>query len=134
MSPSLELELRKTNQIFEAAVAARNVETLDSVYTAEARILPPGSEMIAGRENIKLFWKAAIDAMNVAAVRLETLHFELMGDTGYEIGRATLEFAAAAAPPATVKYVVIWKQEDGAWKWHVDIWNPNAGHETEPRP
>ena len=22
------------------------------------------------------------------------------------------------------KYVVHWKQEDGAWKWHIDIWNP----------
>jgi hypothetical protein len=23
----------------------------------------------------------------------------------------------------TVQYVVIWKQEDGRWKWHRDIWN-----------
>jgi len=25
-----------------------------------------------------------------------------------------------------VKYVVYWRQEDGRWKWHVDIWNPNS--------
>jgi ketosteroid isomerase-like protein len=25
-----------------------------------------------------------------------------------------------------VKYVVYWRQEDGRWKWHVDIWNMNA--------
>jgi len=24
------------------------------------------------------------------------------------------------------KYVVYWRQEDGRWKWHVDIWNANA--------
>jgi hypothetical protein len=24
------------------------------------------------------------------------------------------------------KYVVYWRQEDGHWKWHIDIWNPNA--------
>jgi ketosteroid isomerase-like protein len=24
------------------------------------------------------------------------------------------------------KYVVCWKQEDGRWKWHVDIWNQNS--------
>jgi ketosteroid isomerase-like protein len=126
MSPALQLEIQKTNRTFEEAVAARTVDPLDAVYTANARILPPGSEMVSGRENIKEFWKGAIEALNVKAVRLETVDFELLGDTGYEIGRATLEFAAADAPPATVKYVVVWKQEDGAWKWHVDIWNPNA--------
>ena len=26
----------------------------------------------------------------------------------------------------SVKYVVVWKRENGAWKWHVDIWNPSA--------
>jgi hypothetical protein len=25
-----------------------------------------------------------------------------------------------------VKYVVYWREEDGRWQWHVDIWNPNA--------
>jgi ketosteroid isomerase-like protein len=82
--------------------------------------------MVSGRENIKNFWKAAIEGMNVAAVKLETVDFEPLGDTGIEIGRATLTFAAADAPPATVKYVVVWKQEEGRWKWHIDIWNPNA--------
>jgi len=82
--------------------------------------------MVAGRQNIKQFWKGAMEAMNVSAVRLETVDFELHGDTGIEIGRATLEFVAAGEPPVNVKYVVIWKREDGAWKWHVDIWNPNA--------
>jgi hypothetical protein len=23
----------------------------------------------------------------------------------------------------TGKYIVIWKRENGAWKWHRDIWN-----------
>jgi len=24
------------------------------------------------------------------------------------------------------KYVIYWRQEDGRWKWHVDIWNFSA--------
>ena len=127
MSPALAQDISRTNRIFEEEVAAkRNVAALDEVYTAGARILPPGAEMVSGRENIKNFWKAAIEGMNVAAVKLETVDFESLGDTGIEIGRATLMFAAAGAPPATVKYVVVWKQEDGRWKWDIDIWNPNA--------
>jgi ketosteroid isomerase-like protein len=99
---------------------------MDRVYTADARILPPGAPMISGREKIKTFWQGAIEAMNVRAVKLETVSFEALGDTGIEIGRATLEFAAADAQAATVKYVVVWKLEEGLWKWHVDIWNLDA--------
>ena len=47
MSPTLQQEMLKTNRVFEAAVAARDMATLDAVYTANARILPPGGEMIA---------------------------------------------------------------------------------------
>jgi ketosteroid isomerase-like protein len=126
-SPGIQKDIQPTNRIFEQEfVGNRDVNALDRVYTADARILPPGAEMISGRENIKVFWHNAIEAMNVRSVKLETVDFEAHGETGIEIGRATLEFASAGAPPATVKYVVIWKQEDGTWKWHVDIWNLNS--------
>jgi len=82
--------------------------------------------MVSGRENIKQFWQGAIAALNVGSVQLETVDFDLAGDTGYEIGRATLNFATDGIPPMIAKYVVVWKREDGTWKWHVDIWNPNA--------
>ena len=122
MSPAMQQDIRNTNAIFETEVAGkRNLDALDRVYTANARILPPGAEMVSGRENIKGFWKAAIEALNVSSCSLETVDFEMQGDTGIEIGRATIQPAGVS-----VKYVVIWKREDGAWKWDIDIWNVNA--------
>jgi ketosteroid isomerase-like protein len=58
---------------------------------------------------------------------LESVGMMPAGDGLVEIGSATL----TAAPPGQpmqmeAKYVVYWRQEDGRWKWHVDIWNPNA--------
>lgn len=126
MSPAMQQEITKTNKTFEEAVLNRNIDALDAVYTTSARILPPGGEMVSGRENIKAFWRDAIAGMNVGSVQLESLDFQPAGDTGYEIGRATLNFAGDPAPPMIAKYVVVWKQEDGVWKWHVDIWNPNS--------
>jgi ketosteroid isomerase-like protein len=128
MSPSTVLKaFRETNSIFESEVVAKgNVAALDRVYTSNARILPPGAEMISGRENIKTFWKGAIDTLGVKAVRLETVDIDDLGDTAVEIGRAQLQFGDTSLPPMNVKYVVEWKREDGAWKWHVDIWNPSA--------
>jgi ketosteroid isomerase-like protein len=126
MSPATQNEIARTNRTFEDAVTSGNMDALDAVYTANARILPPGGEMVSGRENIKQFWQGAIAGLNVGSIQLETIDFDLSGNTGYEIGRATLNFAAAGVPSMIAKYVVVWKQEDGAWKWHVDIWNPNA--------
>ncbi|HWC97594.1 MAG TPA: nuclear transport factor 2 family protein [Candidatus Sulfopaludibacter sp.] len=125
MSPATAQNIQAANRTFEQhVVAQRNIDALDNVYTKDARILPPGGEMVSGRENIKAFWKGAIEGLNVSAVTLSTVDFEAAGDTGYEIGRAVLSFAGGGEMVA--KYVVIWKQEDGMWKWHVDIWNPNA--------
>ena len=52
----------------------------------------------------------------------------LAGDGAVEIGRALLTVQPDGQPAAEVevKYVVYWRHEDGAWKWHVDIRNPNA--------
>jgi ketosteroid isomerase-like protein len=122
MQPAAAHDIQKTNRVFEQEVAAkRNMDALDQVYTRNARILPPGAEMVSGRENIKAFWRTAIESMGVKAVKLQTVEFE--PETGFEIGRATLEFAAGTQP-VDVKYIVLWKREDGEWKWHVDMWSP----------
>ena len=123
MNPTVAPDIKKTNKTFEDAVAHRNIDALDHVYTKNARILPPGAEMISGRESIKTFWQSAINSMNVKAVQLQTIDLELQGDTAFEIGRARLEFPSGT-PAAEVKYVVIWKREDGEWRWHVDMWSP----------
>jgi hypothetical protein len=55
---------------------------------------------------------------------LETVDAELLGPHVFEIGRGVLTVGGGGS--VEVKYVVQWRQEDGLWKWHVDIWNPNA--------
>jgi ketosteroid isomerase-like protein len=115
-------DIQKTNRIFEELVAHRNLDSLDQVYTRTARILPPGAEMISGRENIKDFWQTAINTMGITAVTLQTIDFEPLRDAGFEIGRARLEFAIGTQP-VDVKYVVLWKREEGEWKWDVDMWS-----------
>lgn len=50
------------------------------------------------------------------------------GEGLVEIGKAVLTAEPAGQPEVQwdMKYVVFWKQEDGQWKWHVDIWNMNV--------
>jgi ketosteroid isomerase-like protein len=115
--------MRQTNELFCAEVGGkRNIEALDRVYTSDARILPPGAPMVEGRQAIKEFWAQAIPGLDVKSVTLATVTAEMAGDSVVEIGRAEL---VTPAGTAVAKYVVHWKQENGAWKWTVDIWNMN---------
>ena len=116
--------MRQTNELFNSEVIAKqNIGGLDRVYTDNARILPPGAEMITGRGQIKAFWQQAIASLGLKSVKLATVDAESLGDSVVEIGRADLGLSGGQT--LTVKYAVLWKQEAGQWKWHVDIWNPN---------
>jgi ketosteroid isomerase-like protein len=111
-----------TNRGFEAAVRRGDpAGAAQETYTRDARILPPGAPMVEGRDAIAGFWVAAGQQLGIAEVRLATLDLQPMGDGAYEIGRATLTLTGGQSVEA--KYVVLWRQEDGKWRWHVDVWN-----------
>lgn len=117
------------NHLFcSAVIGGRNIAALDEIYTENARILPPGAPMISGREAIKQFWASLIDAQNATYAVLSSIDVMPAADGVVEIGEATLTFEAPGQPPVQVevKYVVYWRKENGNWKWHVDIWNPNT--------
>lgn len=116
--------MRRTNELFATEVVGKkNFAALDRVYTAQARALPPGAAMVEGREAIKEFWKQAIAGMGITAARLAVVEAQKAGDGIVEIGRA--ELTVGGGQTVAVKYVVHWQQEDGAWKWNIDIWNAN---------
>ena len=127
--PALEAIRRgmaKTNDLFNSEVfGKRNFAARDQIYTANARILPPGAPMITGREDIKAFWASAIESLNASSAVLESVDVIEAGDGVVEIGRATLT-AGPGGQQMEVKYVGHWQQEDGHWKWNIDIWNPNS--------
>jgi ketosteroid isomerase-like protein len=124
---SIRRAMQSTNDLFNTEVFGnRNFGALDDVYTADARILPPGAPMISGRESIKAFWTNMIQAANAKSAVLESVEVIPAGDGVVEIGRAVLTIEPQGAPAQIeAKYVVHWKQQDGRWKWNVDIWNAN---------
>ena len=116
--------MRATNRIFEhEVVAQRNWQALGQVYTEDATILPPGAQAITGLAHIRQFWSDAITQLDAKSVTLKSSSVTPGGDGFVEIGAVA---ADTATGPLAGKYVVFWKQEGGAWKWHVDIWNLNS--------
>jgi ketosteroid isomerase-like protein len=125
----IRLAMASTNDLFNTQVFGnRNFAALDQIYTANARIFPPGAPMVSGRPAIKEFWSNFIDAVNAKSAVLTTVDLIPSGDGIVEIGRAKLAIQPEeqGAAELEVKYVVYWRQEDGQWKWHLDIWNQNS--------
>ena len=117
--------MRRANSLFEAEVVGKcNIDALDLIYTANARVLPPGAPMIVGREGIKAFWKHAIESLGVQKAVMTGLEAEEFEDRIVEIGKAQLELASGQT--VEVKYVVVWRIEGEHWKWAIDIWNMNG--------
>ena len=98
-----------------------NADGLASLYTENGQLLPPNGDFITGRQVIQEFHQGGMDT-GIKSLKLETIEVEGMGKTAYEVGKYTL-FTDGDQIVDTGKYVVIWKQVEGQWKMHRDIWN-----------
>ncbi len=117
--------LEESNLKFGEAGRQGDAAAMAALYTEDATLLPPNSEMIKGREGIEAVWSGVIQ-MGAKDVVLTTVDVYGSGDLAYEVGNYVLTIQPEGQEPIEDKgkYVVVWKQiADGSWKMHVDIWN-----------
>jgi uncharacterized protein (TIGR02246 family) len=115
----IEQRLREIGTAFNRG----DVAALGEMYTEDAVLMPPGGEMLTGRDAIRRFWQGGFDA-GLQGGELRPLHIEASGDLAYEMSNATLRMGAAGSQE--IQYVVIWKRQSGQWQIAVDIWNGAA--------
>ena len=122
-------QLHKTiedkNLKFQDAVRQGDAAALAALYTDEATILPPNSDMIQGKQAIETFWSSSLQ-IGVKDIVLTAVDISGSGDLAYEIGKYTLIIQPEGQEPTEEKgkYVVVLKKTaDSSWKLHVDIWN-----------
>jgi uncharacterized protein (TIGR02246 family) len=108
------------NTKFMAAFKSGDAAAMANAYTADALLAPPHSDFVRGTAGITKFWQGVI-AAGLRDVKLETAEVEAQGDLAVETGRYTL-LAPDGATVDRGKYLVVWKNERGAWKLRRDIW------------
>ena len=130
MGPTdLRADIIAANKRFMEAFGRRDAAGLATLYTTTGQLLPPNSEVVAGREAIRTFWQGAMD-LGLTQAQLDTVEVEGHGETAVEVGKYTLR-AGGGQVADTGKYVVIWKTESGTWKLHRDIWNSSSPSPTK---
>jgi uncharacterized protein (TIGR02246 family) len=118
--------IRKFNEAVTAASRNRDAAAKASLWTENARVLPPGQEMITGRAAVQAFWQSRFDQGAYDLV-LESVEIKSLGDgVAYEIGRSITRVRTADGSSIDVpgKSLCIFRREgDGVWRADVDIFN-----------
>ena len=121
--PTIDIhnDIRQADDTFEKTFSQGNATGLADLYTKDGMLLPTGSDVVKGKQAICDFWHGVMD-MGIKEAKLDIQEVELQGDVAVEVGRYQLKGAGSEMIDQG-KYVVIWKQEEGKWKLHRDIWN-----------
>ena len=120
-SSDLKATIEAANDVFMATFNRGDAAGLAALYTENGQLLPPNAETATGRPAIQAFWQAVMD-MGVKSARLITGEVEGHGDTIIEVSKFKL-FGEGEQELDQGKFIVIWKQVDGQWKLHRDIFN-----------
>ncbi len=121
-------DIDAVNAIFVQGLEKGDAAAVASVYGAGAKLLPPGMPAVSGPA-IQQFWQGAVDS-GLSGGSLATVSFEEHGDVAVEEGEYTIRAGGEVADHG--KYVVVHRrQDDGSWRFGVDIWN-SSRPETDP--
>nr|WP_084444272.1 DUF4440 domain-containing protein [Hymenobacter roseosalivarius] len=106
--------------MFEASFGRGDAVAI-AAYTPDGSLLPTGMEPIQGAAGVQAFWQGAID-MGIKQLKLKSREVEELQDTAIELGTYTL-LGSDGQQIDQGKYLVVWKEQNGQWRLHQDIWN-----------
>lgn len=113
--------IERANATFTSAHVTGDVATIDAMFARDARAFPPGADAVTGAPALHAFTVEYI-ASGVKEFREQTTDCYGNGDLLVDEGTYVVTYG----PDSTVergKYLNVWKQEDGTWKIHANIWN-----------
>lgn len=123
----------KARAEFVAAVRRGDAAAASELYTSDARLLAPAAPPIRGRQAIEQYWQAGVSA-GVRDVELELVTIEGRGGIAYELGRYAVQIDEAGATVVDRgDYLLVHeRQDDGSWRWAIEMFNPDAPAAARP--
>ena len=123
--PATPEELSQMNNNFVKALNNKDAVAASLLYSEDASLLPPNELIVTGRENIKKYWQAFLDA-GITNVSVSTISTGSNGDLGYQIGRFQLSYPGADGKMIVEKgkfTELLKRTTDGKWISIYGIWN-----------
>jgi uncharacterized protein (TIGR02246 family) len=117
------------DQAWEDAVLAGDAAAVTALYAADATVQPPGAPRATGSQEIQALFAGMLE-YPVTSVVLNTDIVEVAasGDVAYNAGTFTM---TGTAPDGSEwsdqgKYMAVFENVDGQWKYAVDMWNSDV--------
>jgi uncharacterized protein (TIGR02246 family) len=124
---SAKLMIEKVIQRYSKAYRENNPDAMAALYAEEAMLLPPGYELVKGRDSVRAFWSRGMEP----GFEMVTVAIEVSGETGYVVGRYYVP-PDDESDAETGKYMIALRRErNGVWQITADIWNADEG-DDEP--
>lgn len=111
-------------EMFSEHYMSGDYESLANSYAENAKILPPGANIIEGKTAIKKRWILP-EGVSVPHHKITPTEIQIIENYAYDMGY--YEGKTLRADQSEVswkgKYLIVWKKEDGDWKIYMDTWN-----------
>ena len=121
---SAKAAIAASNKVFGACFATGDSTTFANCYTSDACINVTAMPKMCGTQAITAFFNGG-HKMGITNIEITTE--EVMGgkDAVVETGKYEM-FVGDKISAERGKFIVVWKEENGKWKMHRDIWNSDA--------
>lgn len=122
---------------FVDAIKAGHTDHVVSLYTADARMMPPNDLTHTGSEEIRNWMKAFHEQFTIEDFAFSTDEIVTAGDWAFRRGSCSMAFRPTARGETmqeSGKFIEIWqRQADGTWKLARDIWNSDNPPPSPPQ-
>jgi ketosteroid isomerase-like protein len=125
---SVKTAIMESNKAFSDAMISGDSNTVASLYTTDANMLPPNMPKIENHQGIASL-ASGFSKMNIKSFSLESTAVYGGPQIVTEEGKYTIGDNSGKTLDQG-KYIVLWKQEDGKWKMYRDIWNSNMPEQS----
>ena len=123
---AVKVEIIDANKVFAATFPESDSVALSNLYTADAKVMVHGVPAVSGKDNIQSLFGGFMRS-GVNKVDLKTI--EVWGNEDYITEEGEFSIFVDDNMVDQGKYVVLWKNEDGKWYLHRDIFNSNMPSE-----
>jgi len=116
--------IQRNSRSFSEYYVNAEYDNLTKLYSTDAKVLSPGSDITSGSEAIKNLWQPRNNDV-ILKHKATQLEISVKKNIAYDYGYYEGETLKANGEKFgwRGKYVIIWKKEKDGWKIYLDIWN-----------
>ena len=119
--PALIQAVQYVGNLWTSELAEGNVQPIVDSYGEGFKCYVPNLGVLDNKQTVAAGWQQAVSD-GVRQIAIESLEIVSEGLFGYETGTYSILNAQETAIESG-HYLIVWRLENGEWKWHRHMWN-----------